>query len=67
MTGATGYLASHIVKQLVESEQFRVRGTVRSKEGNEKLEKLKSLLGDNSKYEVEFVEADLTQEDSWSE
>lgn len=67
VTGATGYLASHIVKQLVDSEQYRVRGTVRSLEGYEKLEKLKSLLGDNCKYPAEFVEADLTKPESWTE
>lgn len=67
VTGATGYLASHIVKQLADSGQFRVRGTVRTKEGNEKLDKLKSLLGTDSKYEIEFVEADLAQPDSWTE
>jgi len=67
VTGATGYLASHIIKQLVESGQFKVRGTVRSLENNEKLEKLKSLLQENSKYELEFVEADLTKADTWKE
>ncbi|XP_067950105.1 uncharacterized protein [Watersipora subatra] len=67
VTGSTGYLASHIVKQLVESEQYRVRGTVRKIEDNTKLERLKALLGENTKYDVEFVEADLTQPDSWKE
>lgn len=67
MTGSTGYLASHILKQLAESGQFKIRGTVRSIEGNEKLDKLKSLLANNSECEVEFVEADLLKPDSWAE
>lgn len=67
VTGATGYLASHIIKQLVDSAQFKVRGTVRSLEGNEKLDKLKSLVDGDSKHGIEFVEADLLKPDSWAE
>lgn len=66
VTGATGYLASHIVKTLCDGGEYKVRGTVRSLEGNEKLDKLKSLV-ESSKYQPEFVEADLTKAESWVE
>jgi len=65
VTGATGYLASHVIQQLVETGEFKVRGTVRSLESNEKLDKLKSLV-EGGKLPVEFVEADLTKADTWA-
>lgn len=68
VTGATGYLASHIVKQLHESGEFKVRGTVRSLEENAKLDSLKALLKkEDEECTVEFVEADLTKPESWTE
>ena len=66
VTGATGYLASHIIKQLHESGEFKVRGTVRSLEDNSKLDALKALLHDGEN-PVEFVEADLLKPESWTE
>ena len=66
VTGATGYLASYIIKQLHESGEFKVRGTVRSLEDNSKLDALKALLHDGEN-PVEFVEADLLKPESWTE
>lgn len=61
VTGASGYLAIHIVKQLLELG-YRVRGTVRSLKDEKKTAALKDL-DKNSK--LELVEADLLNESSW--
>ena len=66
VTGATGYVASHIVRALLETGEFRVRGTVRSLENNIKLDRLKAAL-ENCKTSPEYVEADLTNAESWTE
>ena len=63
VTGASGFLASHIVKQLLELD-YRVRGTVRSLKNEKKVEPLKRLA-EKSKHELELVEADLLDEKSW--
>lgn len=65
VTGASGYIATHIVKQLLDSG-YRVRGTVRSLQNEKKVAPLRKL-GDASKvrFEIELVEADLLDEASW--
>jgi len=63
VTGASGFLASHIVKQLLELG-YRVRGTVRSLKDDKKVGPLRKLV-DKPKYELELVEADLLNENSW--
>lgn len=63
VTGASGYLASHIVKQLLE-QGHRVRGTVRSLANDKKVQPLRNLVP-NAKHELELVEADLMDEKSW--
>ncbi|XP_061170792.1 uncharacterized protein LOC133180267 [Saccostrea echinata] len=63
VTGAGGFIATHIVKQLQE-EGYRVRGTLRSLEDEERIKKLKELCPD-AKHELELVEADLTKPESW--
>lgn len=63
VTGASGYIATHIVKQLLELG-YRVRGTVRSLKNEEKVKPLRTLAKD-SKHELELVEADLCNEESW--
>ena len=63
VTGASGFLASHIVKQLLE-QGYRVKGSVRSLKDEKKLLPLKSLVA-NPKHELEFCEADLLNEESW--
>lgn len=65
VTGASGYIASYIVK-LLQEEGWNVRGTVRSLENEEVVKQLKELVP-NAKYPLELVEADLLKEDSWKE
>ena len=63
VTGATGYLASHLIKILLE-KGYKVRGTVRSLAKKEKYEFLYSLVPEK-KNNLELVEADLTDKASW--
>ncbi|XP_033107477.1 putative uncharacterized oxidoreductase YDR541C [Anneissia japonica] len=63
VTGASGYLGAHVVKQLQEAGH-RVRGTVRSTKNEQKIKPLKELCP-NAAYELELVEADLQKEDGW--
>ena len=63
VTGASGFLASHVVKQLLELG-YRVRGTVRSLTDDKKVAPLRKLV-DKSKHELELVEANLLNENSW--
>lgn len=44
-----------------------VRGTVRSLSNEKKVGPLKKLKPENAKYELELVEADLTNKESWTE
>ena len=37
VTGASGFIATHLIKQLLERGQCHVRGTVRSLENEEKV------------------------------
>ncbi len=63
VTGASGYIATHIVKMLLELG-YKVRGTVRSLKDEKKISPLKKLVI-NPKHELELVEADLLNESSW--
>lgn len=63
VTGASGYIASHVVKQLQE-EGYRVRGTVRSTQDEAKVKHLQEMVPD-AQYKLELVEADLTKPESW--
>jgi len=65
VTGASGYIASYIVK-LLQEEGWNVRGTVRNLENEQVVKQLKELVP-NAKYPLELVEADLLKEDSWKE
>lgn len=67
VTGASGFLASHIVRQLLEAGQHKVRGTVRSLANEEKVAPLRRLCPEYAIYELELVEADLMNKDSWQE
>ena len=64
VTGSSGYVASHCVKQLLEGGEYRVRGTVRSLKNSEVCDALKALVPE-SKFPLELVEADLLDEASW--
>jgi nucleoside-diphosphate-sugar epimerase len=64
VTGSSGYIATHIVKQLLE-KGFRVRGTVRSLKNEKKVAPLRNLVK-SPKHEIELCEADLLNEQSWT-
>lgn len=63
VTGASGFIATHIVKQLLE-KGYRVRGTVRSTKDEKKCAPLRNLV-ENARFPLELVEADLLNEDTW--
>lgn len=62
VTGAGGFIASHIIKQLQE-EGYKVRGTLRSLD-EEKVKRLQELCPEAA-HKLELVEADLTKAESW--
>ena len=63
VTGATGYLAAHVIKQLQEAGH-RVRGTVRSLKNEAKVKPIRELCPEAA-HPIELVEADLLDADSW--
>jgi nucleoside-diphosphate-sugar epimerase len=65
VTGATGYIAGHCIRELME-HGYRVRGTVRSLRDPAKTEHLRRMateLGGS----LELVEADLSADRGWRE
>jgi len=65
VTGATGYIAGHCIRELME-HGYRVRGTVRSLRDPAKTEHLRRMataLGGS----LDLVEADLTSDRGWQE
>ncbi|KAK4337227.1 hypothetical protein RND71_043733 [Anisodus tanguticus] len=64
VTGASGFVASHIVKTLLELGA-KVRGTVRSLQNEEKVSFLRNLV-ENPAHPLELVEADLLKEETWA-
>ena len=67
VTGASGFLASHVMRQLLETGEYKVRGTVRSLANETKVIPLRRLCPENAQYELELVEADLINKASWQE
>lgn len=63
VTGASGYIASNIIK-LLQEQGWKVRGTVRNLGSEEVVKQLKELVPD-AKYPLEVVEADLLKEETW--
>jgi dihydroflavonol-4-reductase len=63
VTGATGFVASHCIKHLLESG-FKVRGTVRSLKNAQKNKFLYDLVPEK-KDNLQLVEADLLNKSSW--
>lgn len=65
VTGATGYIAGHCIRELLE-HGYRVRGTVRSLADPRKTEHLRRMATalDGS---LDLVEADLTSDRGWRE
>lgn len=66
VTGASGYVAMHVVQQLLR-EGYRVRGTVRSLTNQKKLKPIWDMCPDNSRDRLELVETDLNKDEGWSE
>ena len=65
VTGASGFIATHIVQQLLKAG-YRVRGTVRFTKNEEKMKPLYQLCPEAND-RLEFVNADLSDEKCWPE
>ena len=65
MTEACGYVATHIIKQLLEAG-YKVRGTLHSLLDEEKVKQLSELCP-KAAHELDLVELDLTKEESIEE
>jgi dihydroflavonol-4-reductase len=63
VTGASGYVAGHCVKEMLENG-YRVRGTVRSLRDKRKVAHLHAMADAAS---LELVEADLTRDEGWTD
>ena len=63
MTGASGFIATHVV-QLLLRQGYRVRGTVRNLKNEAKVKALYDLHP-GAAHPLELVEADLLQPDTW--
>ena len=64
VTGASGFIATHIVQQLQQAG-YKVRGTVRSLKNETKVKHLKNLCPD-AEHALELVEADLMHQECWA-
>lgn len=68
VTGVSGYLGSHVTKKLVESGQYTVFGSYRSKtdakENQKFFDLLKEGFGEEIYNQIEFVDMDLLKEDT---
>ena len=65
VTGASGYIAGHCVRELLE-HGYRVRGTVRRLADSRKTEHLRRMAAARGG-SLELVEADLTADRGWRE
>ena len=66
VTGASGYVATHVIKQLLEEGHVRVRGTVRSLDNEKKVKPLRDIVPE-PKYPLRLIEADLQKPKTWIE
>ncbi|XP_013790069.1 anthocyanidin reductase ((2S)-flavan-3-ol-forming)-like [Limulus polyphemus] len=65
VTGASGYVASHIVRLLLQ-KGYKVRGTVRSLTDEQKVKPLNDLY-QNSRFPLQLVEVNLLNKDGWDD
>ena len=63
ITGVSGYIGSQICLSFLKENTYRVRGTVRSKTNEKKIEPIRKAFGDHFEL-LELVEADLLDENS---
>ncbi|KAL4477994.1 hypothetical protein ABPG72_013402 [Tetrahymena utriculariae] len=63
LTGASGYLAGHVLNVLLE-RGYKVRGTVRSLQNPKKVDHIYKI-NPPKRNNLELVEADLSNKDSW--
>ena len=62
VSGATGYIASHIVELLLSTGKYRVRGTARSPDDDSKVGHLRRMV--NADRLLTLVKADLLDQES---
>lgn len=65
MTSASGFIATHIIKQLQEGN-YKVRGVVPNLEDEEKIKHLHNLCPE-AETKLELIQADTTKEGAWEE
>ncbi len=65
VTGASGFIASHVIKYLLE-RNYKIVGTVRDLRAKEKYEHLFNLIP-AKKDDITIVQADLSKEEGWLE
>ncbi|WP_291142179.1 NAD-dependent epimerase/dehydratase family protein [Flavobacterium sp. UBA7680] len=66
VTGGTGFVAIHSILQLL-NRGYKVRTTVRSLKSKEKIFEMLENGGITDFSDVEFIEADLTNDNNWAE
>ncbi|KAF0690011.1 Aste57867_18573 [Aphanomyces stellatus] len=64
VTGASGYIASHTIQQLLEKTAFAIRGTVRNLQDTAKFAHLTALPHADTR--LQLVQADLLDAASWA-
>mmetsp|Transcript_42555 Transcript_42555/g.56161 ORF Transcript_42555/g.56161 Transcript_42555/m.56161 type:complete len:347 (+) Transcript_42555:23-1063(+) len=64
ITGISGYLGSHVCKLYLESDKYKVRGTVRNKDDEAKMADLKEAFGEALFAKLELRNADLMNAES---
>jgi nucleoside-diphosphate-sugar epimerase len=65
VTGATGFLGSWVIKKALESNKYKVRGSMRNHKDEKRLKSLRDAFGDDFD-RLELVSADLTDDDAIS-
>lgn len=63
ISGISGYLGSHVCHLFLQDGSFKVRGSVRDKNNEKKLQPLKDAYGEKFN-EIELVELDLLNDES---
>jgi len=64
ITGVTGFIGAITTKLFLEDGSYRVRGTVRDRNNQTKMNPLKQTIGEELFAQLELVEADLLNEES---